>query len=72
MTRIVQCIITYFLTAMSHDVLRIHFPEIVLSMPLEEFSFAVDKEILWRNNGIATPATKGREYDTPHLPLRVK
>jgi hypothetical protein len=40
-------------------------------MLLEEFSFAVDKEILWRNNGIATPATKGREYDTPHLPLRV-
>jgi hypothetical protein len=37
-------------------------------MLLEEFSF---KEILWRNNGIATPATKGRECDTPHLPLRV-
>jgi|HubBroStandDraft_3_1064219.scaffolds.fasta_scaffold4055737_1 hypothetical protein len=41
-------------------------------MLLEKYIFEPsDKEIVWRNSGITTPATKGRERDTPHLPLKV-
>lgn len=30
-----------------------------------------DEEIVWRNSVIATPATKGKESETPHLPLKM-
>jgi hypothetical protein len=46
--------------------------EIVLSMLLETFVFEVNTKILWRNSGIWTPTTEGKEGDAPHLPLTVR
>jgi len=45
--------------------------KMVLSVLLEEFSFAIAKEIIWRNSAVLSPATKGRENDLAHLPLIV-
>jgi len=40
--------------------------KVVLSTLLEP-----NLDIMWRNSNVATPTTKGREKDTPHLPLKV-
>jgi len=46
--------------------------KIVLSTLLETFVFELsDKDIVWRNGGLVTPATIGREMELPHLPLKV-
>lgn len=41
-------------------------------MLVETFKFEPSgKEIIWRNSIVATPATKGKETETPHLPLKM-
>ena len=36
-----------------------------------KFEFIEGKEIIWNLGGIQTPAVKGAEAQTPHMPLRV-
>jgi hypothetical protein len=46
--------------------------EIVLSTLLKTFIFELsDKDIVWRSGAFVTPATKGMEEETSHLPLIV-
>lgn len=41
-------------------------------MLLENFTFQPpDEDIVWLNSGVLSPVTKGREKETPHLPLKV-
>lgn len=51
---------------------KICFAEAILAMLVSTFIFEPsDKEVIWRNSVIATPATKGKESETPHLPLKI-
>lgn len=45
----------------------------VLSILVASFDFALPegKEIVWNLAGIQTPAVRGAETQTPHMPLRV-
>ena len=46
--------------------------EVVLAMLIEKFRFTLpDEEIVWRMTNIQTPALKGKEDETPQLPLKV-
>jgi hypothetical protein len=41
-------------------------------MLVERFSFALSEdEIVWLLGGLQLPRTKGKEDDTPHMPLKV-
>ena len=41
-------------------------------MLIEKFRFTLpDEEIVWRMTNIQTPALKGKEDETPQLPLKV-
>lgn len=45
----------------------------VLAMLVDsfKFEFAEGREIIWNLGGIQTPAVKGAEAQTPHMPLKV-
>ena len=47
--------------------------EMVLATIIDafKFEFIEGKEIIWNLGGIQTPAVKGAEAQTPHMPLRV-
>jgi len=46
--------------------------KVVLSVLLEAFKFEPGpEEIVWSMVGLTAPATKGREGEPPHLPLKV-
>lgn len=36
-----------------------------------KFEFTEGKEVIWNLGGIQTPAVKGAEAQTPHMPLKV-
>lgn len=48
------------------------YTETIVAMLVETFIFEPsDKEIIWRISVVATPATRGKETETPHLPLKI-
>lgn len=70
-----QCVMRFPLKKMPHPALiHSYLPssEVVLATMIDRFEFApTGKEIVWHMTNIQTPYVKGREKETPHLPLIV-